>query len=188
MTGRGRSCGQGERRWGVVGDSRTGVSNYRNHYRSSPSSHPLTSNSHPNGTCPQGPEGRGRGQAVERGGRQGPLEPEACEPRRLKQLWSLYAGKPRATSSSPHSGRPSHLPVVTTTPSPCPSALIKTSESFAGVLSHRSGRPSHQAVLCQLPRESKCRAFPAKTYLRHAVANAHTFAVKRAGARCPIPG
>lgn len=93
---------------------------------------------------------------------------------------------PPAPARAP--GGPPTSPLVWTTPSRCPSALIKPSGSFAGVVSHRSGRPSHQAVLCQLPQESKCTAFPAKTCLRHAVAKAHTFAVKRAGARCPIPG
>lgn len=86
------------------------------------------------------------------------------------------------------SGGPPLSPIVMTTPSPCPSTLIKTSESFSGVLFHRSGCCSQQAVLCQLLRESQRRAFPAKTCLHHPVANAHTFAVKRAGARCPIPG
>lgn len=84
--------------------------NYGNYCQSSPSSHPLTSNSYPNGTCPQHPEGTGRGQAAERSGRQGPLEPEKrANPGGLQLLWSLYAGEPRVTSSSPRSRQSSHL-------------------------------------------------------------------------------
>jgi hypothetical protein len=99
------SCGQVRvRGWGAAG------CNYGNYCQSSPSSHPLTSNSHPNGTCPQHREGTGRGQAAERSGRQGPLEPgKHANPGALQSLWSLYAGEPRATRSSPGSGRPSHL-------------------------------------------------------------------------------
>lgn len=84
--------------------------NYGNYCQSSPSSHPLTSISYPNGTCPQHPEGTGRGQAAERSGRQGPLEPEKhANPGGLQLLWSLYAGEPRITSSSPRSRQSSHL-------------------------------------------------------------------------------
>lgn len=180
------SCGQGRvREWGAA------ECNYGNYCQSSPSSHPLTSNSHLNGTCPQHPEGTGRGQAAVRSGRQGPLEPgKHANPGALQS--SLYAGEPRATGHRPPAparapgGPPTSL-LVWTTPSPRRSALTQPSGSFAGVLSHCSGRHSHQAVLCQLPQESKCTAFPAKICLRHAVAKAHTFAVKRTGARCPIP-
>lgn len=97
------SCGQGRvREWGAA------ECNYGNYCQSSPSSHPLTSNSHLNGTCPQHPEGTGRGQAAVRSGRQGPLEPgKHANPGALQS--SLYAGEPPATGSSPRSGRPSHL-------------------------------------------------------------------------------
>lgn len=68
-----RSCG---RERGVGGGREVWVTTVIT--PSSPSSHPLTSNSQPNGTCPQDPEGRGRGQTVESSGRQGPLQPESC--------------------------------------------------------------------------------------------------------------
>lgn len=89
-----RSCSR-ERGVGRGGEVWVTYSNYR---RSSPS-YPLTSNSHPNGTCPQDPEGRGRGQTVESSGRQGPLEPERC----------ANPGELRATSSTPYFGRSSPL-------------------------------------------------------------------------------
>lgn len=86
--------------------------NYGNYCQSSPSSHPLTSNSHPNGTCPRHQGGTGRGQAAERRGRQGPLKPEKHgNPGGLQSLRSPYPGEPRAIGSSPRSGRPSHLSV-----------------------------------------------------------------------------
>lgn len=138
--------------------------NYGNYCQSSPSSHPLTSNSHPNGMCPRHREGTGRGQAAERRGRQGPLEPgKHGNPGGLNRSgpFTLESRGPSAPAPAP--GDPPTSPLVWITPSPCPSTLIKPSGSYAGVLSDHSGRPSHQVVLCQQLQESKCTAFPAKT-------------------------
>lgn len=129
-----------------------------------------------NGAGPGGREKRKAGT---------PRAGKACKPRRL-----TIALVPLCWRATNHQLQPALQTVLP--PLRSPGSLlhrsIKPSGSFAGVLPHRSGRPSHQAILCQQPQESKCTAFPAKTCLRHAVAKAHTFAVKRAGARCPIAG
>lgn len=172
---------QGARGWG----RERGVSNYCNYAAAPP---PTRSLPIPN------PTARVPRTQREGGGAKLLRAAEGRDPYSRKVVRTPEAPVPLPRRAAGHKldpaqsvGGPPISPVVMTTPSPCLSTPIKTSES-SGVLFQLSGRSAQQEVLCQLPRDSQCRAFPAKTCWRHPVANAHTFAVKRTGARCPIPG
>lgn len=127
----------------------------------------------------------------ERGGAEPPIEAEGRVPwpeRRAGPGDSQVTPVPlrwRATGQPRQPALPAALSSLGLS-APLPHRARRTKQDPGG-LSHCSGRPSHQAVLCQLPQESKCRTFPAKTCLCRAVVNAHTFAVKRSSARCPLP-
>lgn len=94
-------------------------------------------------------------------------------------LCSPSASAPRATPL-----RPPEPPRRGGLSEPLARALLATAdpELLCRLPAYPTRRPSHQAVLCPPPQESKCSDFPAKTGARHTVANARALTVKQGGA------
>lgn len=158
--------------------------------------HPLTPNSHLY-PVPKVRRSPGRGQTAPRSGRKGLGGTRAAGPQTLgvpsqqRRLLSspcitrtpatilLHPPKPRlrGSLSDPLGSEPRtfcrRAPPKSCSPrTPAPGAFPTLPAALP-----------HQAVLCPPPQESKCRAFPAKTWWRHIVANARSLAVKQRGAR-----
>jgi hypothetical protein len=162
--------------------------------RRSPSSRPLSANSHPRRT--RALSGGARGGARLPPGADKRPEPENGA--RTSEVLSQPSGSlscplynadpcchspPLPQTSPPLEALPFPPAIITLL---CYSSLIQTSNSTLESFPAIPAAPPHQIVLCSPPQEPKCRAFPAKTCLRHSAANPRTPAVKQDGVHCRV--